>query len=48
MEKRHFHTITRKIGIVTAITSASFHWIVNIMISAPMIVTVEIKISSGA
>ena len=42
------HHAPEDIFIVTAITSASFHWIVNIMISAPMIVTVEIKISSGA
>ncbi len=47
MDWRHIHTTTKKTGRMAAITSASRHWMLNMMARAPMMVTPEIKMSSG-
>ena len=47
MARRRLMMMTRKIGIMTHTTSASRHSTVNMMASAPAMVTIEMKISSG-
>ena len=47
MEDRHLHTTSRNTGMIQAITRASCHWMVNMMTSAPRMVTQEMKMSSG-
>ena len=45
--RRRQNTTTTAMGRITATTSASRHWIRNITISAPIIVTPEMNTSSG-
>ena len=47
MDLRHFHTTRKNTGMMQAITRASCHWMVNMMASAPTMVTPEMKMSSG-
>ena len=47
MLPRMENTTARKMGMVTATITASFHWMENITASAPRMVTVEVRISSG-
>ena len=47
MRRRFSSTMTRNSGMMIRITSASFHWMVNMMIMAPMIVTPAMNRSSG-
>ena len=45
MDLRHFHTTRKNTGMMQAITRASCHWMVNMMASAPTMVTPEMKMS---
>ena len=47
MLRRRCITVSTNTGRITLTTSAMRHWIVNITASAPAIVTIEIKRSSG-
>ena len=47
MDLRQLQTTRRKIGKITAMTSASRHWMENITANAPTMVIPEMKISSG-
>ena len=47
MDFRQRHTTSKKMGRMTAMISASRHWIVNMMTRAPTMVTPEMKMSSG-